>query len=360
MKLPQSIGIAGTLAATVAVGLLPRLFPAMSLELAAVFMSARFIPVAFAGLLYGLRGGVLAALAASLSGQPSPSAGWVIELVLFCSAGGWMGFLSDGEREHRDSLQRTARDLADAHEKLQQNFEGMKRAERLFALGQLSAGLAHEIRNPLASISGAAGVMNRYPDSHEKRTECLAIVEKECQRLNRLLTNFIDFARPRAPQFDSVDANEVIDAVVALASHAIGRQPIIVRKILSAEPASLECDAEQLQQVLLNLTINAIQASPGGGEVQLEARLLDRSRLVIEVRDQGVGVQPDHIDRLFDPFFTTKESGSGLGLPVAHEIVRQMGGALEARRNHGPGMTFSIVLPLERRGERESKTNPAG
>ncbi len=360
MQLDRRLRIAFAIAASAAVGLLPRLIPELSRELAAAVLGARFIPVVFTGFRYGLPAGLLAGLAAALSGLPDSPTVWVADLALFSSAGGLIGFLSDADRRQRVSLQRAAGELAHAHEELQKNFEAMKRAERLYALGQLSAGLAHEIRNPLASISGAVGVMRRYPDAREKRDECFGIIEKECQRLNRLLTNFIDFARPRAPHFETVNVNEVIDSVVALANHAIGRQPISVSKNVAAEPAQFECDAEQLQQVLLNLTINAIQASGDGGEVLLETRLLDRSRMVIEVRDRGSGVAPEHIDRLFDPFFTTKETGSGLGLPVAHEIVRQLGGVLAARRNEGPGMTFSITLPLEPRGDRESKANPAG
>jgi len=246
-----------------------------------------------------------------------------------------------------------------AHEELKEHYEGMKQAEKLSSLGQLSAGLAHEIRNPLASISGAVGVMRRYPGSDAKRDECFNIIEKECQRLNGLLTNFIDFARPRPPQFRRIKVNEVLDAVIALAVHAIGRQPVTVRKEVEPEAAEMDCDPEQLQQVLLNLTINAVQASTGGGEVVLRVHRPYRGRLFIEVSDQGTGVSPEHLGRLFDPFFTTKESGSGLGLPVAHEIVRQLGGALTARRNPDRGMTFSISLPLERKGINEPQAHPA-
>jgi len=358
MQLIGHLQIAGAAAVAIFIGVVPSRLPGLSQELGLVIRGAQFIPVAFAGFFHGLRGGLLVGIIAALALLPQPAVILTVEALLLCSTGGLIGFLSDRERRQKISLQKTARELTGAHEELQKNFEGMKRAERLFALGQLSAGLAHEIRNPLASISGAVGVMRRYPEARDKRDECFSIIEKECHRLNRLLTNFIDFARPRTPQFQTVNISEVIDAVVALANHAIGRQPISVRKIIVTEPPPLECDPEQLQQVLLNLTINAIQASGEGGEVVLETALLNQSRLVIKVRDQGSGVEPEHIDRLFDPFFTTKESGSGLGLPVAHEIVRQLGGVLAATRNPDRGMTFSITIPLARKGTHESKANP--
>lgn len=337
------------------VGLLPR----TSLHPAIAFESARFVPVAAGAYRFGTAGGVLTALAAALPGLRQPLAAWFSDTALLCLSAVFIAILFDRLRRREPPLREAEIDRSTERSGMREDFEGMKRAERLFALGQLSAGLAHEIRNPLASISGAVGVVRRYPDDLSKRDECFDIIEKECRRLNRLLTNFIDFARPRQPHFQPVELGEVIGSVTALAQHAVGRQPISVRSGLDPSPLEIVSDGEQLQQVLLNLTINAIQASAEGGEVILEARLLDPSTVVIAVRDQGSGVNQEHIDRLFDPFFTTKETGSGLGLPVAHEIVRQMGGVLAASRNSERGMTFSITLPREPKGIHEQKANPA-
>ena len=236
------------------------------------------------------------------------------------------------------------RRLRDQYRQAAADFEGMKRAERLSAIGQLSAGLAHEIRNPLASISGAAAILARSQDLDPKNAKCLEIITSECERLNGLLTNFLNFARPRPPHLRSVQLEPVLDNVLGLASHGVRGKTVRFEKRIEAGLQPVECDPEQLEQVLLNLMINAIDASPDGGTVTLSAAA-DDNKVAIGVMDHGHGVAPAHIDRLFDPFFTTKEHGTGLGLPVAHQIVRQMGGSLLANVNAGPGMTFSVVVP---------------
>ena len=250
------------------------------------------------------------------------------------------------ERRLRRHYQQVAGQLSSVYEKVQANFEGMKRAERLSAIGQLSAGLAHEIRNPLASISGAAAILARSQSFDPKNAKCLEIITSECERLNGLLTSFLNFARPRPPRLQTVQLEPVLDSVLELASHGVRGKTVRFEKKIAAGLQPVECDPEQLEQVLLNLMINAIEASPDGGAVTLSASA-EESRIAIGVVDRGHGVAPAHIDHLFDPFFTTKEHGTGLGLPVAHQIVRQMGGSLLAQSNDGQGMTFSVVLPFK-------------
>jgi signal transduction histidine kinase len=222
----------------------------------------------------------------------------------------------------------------------------MKRSERLSAVGQLSAGLAHEVRNPLASIGGAAAILRKRPESEERREEFLEIIEKECLRLNRLLTNFLEFARPRPPQYQLAEVGPILESVVGLAAHAVGRQPIQLHTEIAPDVPAVVCDPEQIKQVLLNLTINSVQAMPDGGEIVLST-LVDGARVVIEVKDQGPGVSPENLDKLFDPFFTTKDTGTGLGLSVAHQIVSQHGGILNAKNNSDGGATFSLFLPIQ-------------
>jgi len=224
----------------------------------------------------------------------------------------------------------------------------MKRAERLYALGQLSAGLAHEIRNPLASIEGATSILLREPPSEERRVEFLEIIQKECRRLNRLLTQFLNFAKPAPPEYKTIPLDQLFDSVIGLAEHTVRRDQITLRKEIPEGIQALECDPEQLTQVLLNLTINAIQAMPNGGAVVLGARR-HGDDILMYVRDQGSGISERDMERIFDPFFTTKESGTGLGLPVAHQIVSRQGGVLSATRNTDKGMTFTIELPTHRK-----------
>jgi signal transduction histidine kinase len=317
------------------------------------------VPIVYAALRFGWRGGLIATTAASLSYIPhvlathatQPFPGYLLSksmaLVEFFLAAAVIGVLSEKDRRHRLTLEQTTKHLSRVYYELQGSFARMKRSERLYAAGQLSAGLAHEIRNPIASIAGAAGILQRNSDSGHRRQECLEIISKECSRLNRLLTSFLDFAKPRPPMFQTVGVESLLDSVIELAVHAVGRQPIAIRKNLGPDLPQLECDAEQIKQVLLNLIINAIQEMSQGGEIAVSVQAQDAA-VVISVHDQGCGISPENLGRLFDPFFTTKETGTGLGLPVAHQIVAQHGGSLWADPNPDRGMTFSFRLPLRR------------
>jgi signal transduction histidine kinase len=328
-----------------------------------VYQHLYYLPIVVAGLSFGWRGGVGAAILAGLSNAPhnfmsirelpAYAIDQILDVPLFLAAGILTGVLAERGRKQRADLERTTGRLTEVYQELQDNFERMKRAERLFALGHLSAGLVHEIRNPLASIAGAAGILQRNLRPERKDAECLEIIVKECQRLNNLLAHFLDFARPRTPKYQLTDPLTMIDSVMELAAHAIGKAPIALRKELSPQLSPVECDPELLKQVLLNLMINAIQAMPDGGEVLVTAGPRN-DRLLIQVRDEGCGVGAANRDRIFDPFFTTKETGTGLGLSVTHQIVEQHGGILTAEANPGKGMTFSVSLPLRHERQHEA------
>ncbi|MDB5336048.1 MAG: integral rane sensor signal transduction histidine kinase [Planctomycetaceae bacterium] len=310
------------------------------------------LPVALSALREGWRGGLATAVLCSIAistvqGAASVGSFMVTSTALVCLSL-LVGIVFDRERTRRRHFQETNAKLSSVYEKVQANFEGMKRIERLSALGQLSAGLAHEIRNPLASISGAASILRRNEKLDLKHARCIEIITNECHRLNGLLTNFLEFARPPAPHFETIDLDTVLDSVLALANHGIRGKMVHCEKQTERNLPRLEGDPEQLEQVLLNLMINAIEASPNGATVILSAEAED-GKIVLRVTDRGDGVPPAHIDRLFDPFFTTKEHGTGLGLPVAHQIITQMGGTIVAQRGSGKGMMFSVVLPAKHR-----------
>jgi two-component system, NtrC family, sensor histidine kinase HydH len=303
------------------------------------------LPVAVSALVDGWRGGLAAAGLSSTAvftrpGEPSVanSAATSIALVRLSLI---VGFI---DRERRQNNQETTAKPGSACKSVQTNLEGMKRVERLSALGQLSAGLAHEIRNPLASISGAATILQRNEDLTPKHAQCIDIITNESRRLNGLLTNFLDFARPPAPYLQAINLDAVLDSVLSLANHGIRGKMVHCEKHIQPNLPRLEGDPEQLERVLLNLMINAIEASPNRETVMLSAEA-EHGKVVIRLIDQGRGVPAANIDRLFDPFFTTKEHGTGLGLPVAHQIMTQMGGAILAQRGAEKGMVFSVVLP---------------
>jgi signal transduction histidine kinase len=310
-----------------------------------LFSHLYYLPVLLAALYDGWRGGLAVAMLSGLA-LARQTGNLYLELPFLVGEGLLIGLYTDRERRQKSKYQELAGQLSGVYEKLQTNFEGMKRAERLSAIGQLSAGLAHEIRNPLASIAGAASILRRNQPLDAKASKCLDIIDSESKRLNGLLTTFLNFARPRPPRLQTVPLDTILDSVLELAQHAIGRKRIDFRRHVAPDLPPIDCDPEQMTQVLLNLVINATEASSEGSVVTLAAEQADDAT-AIRVIDEGSGVAPEDIDKLFDPFFTTKETGTGLGLPVAHQIVGQMGGLLTAHRNPEGGMTFSIAFPLK-------------
>lgn len=318
-----------------------------------LFQRMYYLPVVLAAIFYGWRGGLAAALVCGLVYIPHIQISWAhmhhytmeqyAEIFMFFAVGGVTGLLSDMEKRRRMELQQTAEELGKVYKELQSTFEQVRRADRLSAIGQLAAGLAHEIRNPLASIDGAAEVIEAGAQDDVK-TETLRIIRQECRRLNRLLTSLLDFARPRPPELNLVDLGAVLISVVELVKHSA---PKDVRFEMDTEPGlpPVRCDSEQLSQVVLNLALNAAQAMPEGGVVRLSA-LRGSGSVMVSVSDEGVGIPEKEMERIFDPFYTTKDSGTGLGLSVVHQIVTRHGGSITAQRNEGKGMTFSFQLPL--------------
>jgi two-component system sensor histidine kinase HydH len=319
-----------------------------------IFQRLYYIPIIFAAISFGWLGGFIAALFTAICYIPHIIMAWrefpgyvfnqYAEIVVFFLVGLITGLLADRERKQKIELETTAHQLSKVYRELQESFEHLKRSDRLAAIGHLSAGLAHEIRNPLASIEGAAAILEEGKVNEKQRVEFFAIIKKECQRLNRLLGNLLDFARPRLPKREKLDIGRLIDSVIALTSHTATKNKIEIHKSMPSHGISWECDSEQLKQVILNLVLNAIQAMPEGGKMILEAKPQGKS-LLIQVVDQGCGIKIEDMDKVFDPFFTTKETGTGLGLAVAFQIVNQWGGTLTPARNRDKGMTFSIILP---------------
>jgi signal transduction histidine kinase len=338
---------------TLCIGILHHVVPHSAEVWHNVFQWLYYLPVVYAAAHFGLRGGLATALLASLGyiphfvmalRTPKELANQIAELAVLSIVSAVTGILADREHRRRAELEKTTKALAKANGDLQSSFEQLRRADRLSAIGQLAASLAHEIRNPLASIRGAISVLDDPQIAEDLRLEFRGIINKECSRLERLLTNLLDFARPRSPEYRGVDIGREFEMTIELVGHAAGRSGIRFRKEIASDMPAFDSDPEQLRQVILNLALNAIQAMPNGGEVVLAARR-ENSNVIIQVRDQGIGVAQDDLDRIFDPFFTTKANGTGLGLSVTHQIIAQHQGILKVDRNPDRGMTFSILIP---------------
>jgi two-component system sensor histidine kinase PilS (NtrC family) len=224
--------------------------------------------------------------------------------------------------------------------------ESMRRSEKLATIGQLAAGIAHEIRNPLASISGAIQLLKEEQEGGESGQRLMEIILAESGRLNRLITDFLLYAQPPKLNKKKVD----IGALVENTLEVFTRSPqwakgMKLAKIMDAN-VTIAADPQQLEQVLWNLFINAVNAMGGKGMLEVKVHRDGTGKTVtLLVADTGKGISPEHIDRIFDPFFTTKEGGSGLGLSIVHKIVEIHEGDISVESSPNRGTTFTLTFP---------------
>ena len=223
----------------------------------------------------------------------------------------------------------------------------MSRAEQLATLGEMATGLAHEIRNPLAGIAGVIEIIGRdLPASSPART-VVKDVRQEIARINHIVTDLLQTARPHPPKVHKSDLNTTVEHAVML-----GRQQALAKSIditLHKDPSlpEVEHDSDQIHQLLLNLLLNALQAIDANGRIAVTVKPLG-STAVVEVADNGRGIPADHLPNIFRPFYTTKGDGTGLGLSLARRIVEDHQGRIDVTSAVGKGTTFAVVLPLHR------------
>ena len=221
------------------------------------------------------------------------------------------------------------------------------RAEKLASVGRLSAGIAHEINNPLTGILTFAHLLRDKENMTEEDKSDLQVIISETTRVSEIVSGLLDFARERPSRKELLDINEVVERTLRLVSSQKQMERVTVRQDLAPELPCINGDANQLEQVLLNLALNSIEAMPGGGILSI-ATLARGSRVIIKVSDTGCGIKEEHLDEVFEPFFSTKPvgTGTGLGLSVSYGIIEQHGGNLEAESEEGKGTTMTIILPV--------------
>ncbi|BCR06355.1 sensor histidine kinase [Desulfuromonas versatilis] len=225
--------------------------------------------------------------------------------------------------------------------------ESLRRKERLAALGEMSAGLAHEIRNPLGIVSSSAQLLGRKINQPPAGVgELLDIIQEETARLNGLVSDFLSFGRPAPPNRRRCDLQAEVLRAVEHVRGVAEQKGIVLAGPEPTAPQQASVDPEQLQQVLLNLLLNAIDATPAGGRVEARVSRLEGAAC-IEIRDTGCGIPAEIRSQIFDPFFTTKEKGTGLGLANASRIVDSHGGELKVDSTPDAGSVFFVILPLE-------------
>ncbi len=230
------------------------------------------------------------------------------------------------------------------------HYEQMKRADRLASIGEMAAGIAHEIKNPLAGIAGVIQVLKKDLPPNDQKGAVLDEVLSQVERMDKAVRNLLSFARPTEPKLTQVDVNELITKLLDFLAPQFAKSSIRCERRLAAQLPWLILDPDLVQQALINIALNSIQAMSGGGVFTVETRTAesaDGKPVAVEIvlADTGKGIAPESLGRIFSPFFTTRQQGTGLGLSITQRIIEQHGGEISVLSAPGKGTSFTISFP---------------
>jgi signal transduction histidine kinase len=272
---------------------------------------------------------------------------------------GLLGFLTVGDKRNKknfmimeiEALEALAPAMAMAvsrsllYQDLKRKDLQMMQSEKLAALGEMAASFVHGIRNPLGIISGSAETLKKnIPEPVQ--AEMIQFIGEESERINRMLTNFLEFAKPKLPAFQEVNLQRLLGRTVDLISIPARARAVEVVQEYPPDKISLFLDPEQIHEAIVNLELNALEAMPGGGTLRITLAQREEKNVIIRVSDTGAGIPAGMASKIFDPFFTTKEQGTGLGLTIVHTVVKNHGGTVSVANNDEGGATFAISLPV--------------
>jgi two-component system sensor histidine kinase HydH len=306
-----------------------------------------YIPIVLAAFWFGVRGGIITAMTISAFAllyirikpvsNPSDMYGEFAEIAFYFAIGGFAGILLDSERSSRKRSEEAERRL--------------QHAERLSLIGQMVASIAHEIKNPLGSIKGAVQILRDRTTSEKDRGEFTTIIEKEVDRLDKVVKDYLTFARPSPVSTAKINLNEIIQAVIKQMRFQFDEHNISI----FFEPEDIpkiDGDPDKLRELYLNIMLNSLQAVPGGGKIEISSlEIFEKTGNRVETRisDTGRGIADENLSRIFEPFFSTKSQGTGLGLATAKAVVDEHGGTIRAESTLGKGTTFIIDFPISDR-----------
>ena len=342
-----------------------------------VYRRLYYLPIFMGALWFGLKGGLGASLLCSLLYVPHVLLQWkdlpslelekYLEIILFNIVGAVTGLLAEWLNRQRNLYRKTSEELEKAYKELEHRSsrlslveKQLRSAEKASALGELSATVAHEFMNPLGSIKGAVEILkDEVDEQHEKHT-FLEILIKEIDRLDRTIRGVLRFRSQERLSRKTCHPNELIETILILTESEATQRGIEVSRELSPGVRNMELDADKIQQVLLNVIINAVQAMPEGGRLTLRSEWRERppdgmeaegreeeQGVLITAEDTGVGIAEDALETIFESFYTTKEEGTGLGLTIVRKIVRAHGGELLLESEPGAGTRVGIWLPSD-------------
>lgn len=320
-----------------------------------IYQRSYYIPIVLASFWFEIWGGLATAIGLTAlylihirhdwSHHPDYSFQQYAEIAMYLIIATLVGYLSQIQRKTRVKLENTGSQLRAAYQKLNETFDRLRHSDRLASLGQLSAGIAHEIRNPLGSIQGAVDILAQDLPPEDPKSEFAQIARKEISRLEKLTGEILQFSKPAPPKQLPIDWREIVDAACRLCSDQAHHQGVEIVRPVESPGATILVDPEQIKQVLINILINAIQAQPDGGRILVQGKV-DAGELTLSVRDHGSGMSPEQLDHIFDPFFTTRREGTGLGLSISFQLVKNNGGRIQATSEPGKGSCFHLSFPI--------------
>ncbi|MCJ7458761.1 MAG: ATP-binding protein, partial [candidate division Zixibacteria bacterium] len=283
-----------------------------------------YVPIIFSAFSFGLRGAMVSSLVISLVFLPHVFHRWghihlqtydaLFEIVLYNIVAWVSGTLVQAERKRREELKKAQEELIQAN--------------KYKVIGELAAGIAHEIRNPLGSIQGSLEILRKDYKVEDSKYEFLNILLKEVARLNKVITDFLNYARPALPNLIETDINQLISETVLILSSQAAKKGVGLKTELDKNLPRIKADPSQLKQAFINLILNSLEAIEGNGQV-LISTLQDKNKVTVKFQDTGKGMSEETEENIFTPFFSTKENGAGLGLGTVERIVQNHKGEIK-------------------------------
>jgi len=325
-----------------------------------IYRRLYYVPIILSGFWFGIRGGLISSLIVSVIYTPHILIQWehnapirveqTLEIVLYNIIGLLTGFLASQINFQRQRAEGNMQKLLESYAKLREQADmivtiedQLRQADRLSALGELSAGLAHEIRNPLGSIRGTAEILKDLPPGDKRHDEFSGILINEVCRLNQVVEGFLQVARPESTKQSEFDLEELLNEVIQLTRSQANKSKIRIHLDTDSHPAVVG-NVTQFKQVFLNLILNAMQAIGEDGDLWISTKTGEKGEVLLSFKDSGPGIDEVHFKQIFDPFFTTKTDGTGLGLAITCRIIQSFGGKIQVRNSEQEGAEFTLQL----------------
>lgn len=350
---------------TIVISILHYSTPTMNWQYHLIYMQSYFIPILIAAFQFGIRGGIISAAAVTILYLPHIMLHWggfveqnlvrFLQIILFNVIGYLTGLKSQKEKDEKNRYQKIAKELELNYDKLTELEEQLRQSDRLAVVGELTASLAHEVRNPLGAIRGAVEIIRDEVSPDSKQYEFATILIDETKRLNEVVENYLNLAKKQKKEDVSYQINEIIQSSVLLISNQAKKNNIRIIVNGPDFPIQLMGDQNDLQQILINLILNAIESIKEDGEILIDVEQIssgeseiESNELKISVNDTGSGLNEEEIDKIFQPFYTSKKTGSGLGLAIVKRIADSNNWKINIESVVDVGTKFVLMIPINK------------